>query len=41
MAIFKSGMLLIFHSSFSFSCNEDIFATMLFNDEVHTYEEVC
>lgn len=22
------------------SCNEDIFATMLFNDEVHTYEEV-
>jgi len=23
------------------SCNEDTFATVLFNDEVHTYEEVC
>lgn len=24
-----------------FSCNEDTFVTMLFNDEVHTYDEVC
>ena len=23
-----------------YSCNEDTFVTMLFNDEVHTYEEV-